>query len=94
MTGEGLFPGMPFHDNVRLRLAESKCVVTVSAARSRHYALEENFCYLIRDGARPVIAPRMAYGAEVTRALCEVYGEEARRFVGEKDLAQARGDHS
>lgn len=94
MIGKGIFAGMPFNHDVRLRLAEIDPDMEISATRGRHYALEENFWYLLREGSRPVIAPRMAYGGEITKALCEVYGEEAPRYVGERDLAQARGDHS
>lgn len=94
MIREGIFAGMPFNHDVRLRLAEINPNVKISATWGRHYALEENFWYLLREGSRPVIAPRMAYGAEITKALCEVYGEEASLYVGERDLAQARGDHS
>lgn len=94
MIGKGIFSGMPFNHDVRLRLAEIDPDVEISASRGRHYALEEKFWYLLRAGSRPVIAPRMVYGGEITKALCEIYGEEAPLYVGEGDLAQARGDHS
>lgn len=94
MTGEGIFAGMPFNDDVRLRLTEIDPDVTISVTRGRHYSLEEDFLYLVRSGSHAVVMPRMAYGKDITEALQEAYGEEAARLVGKTDLAEACGHHS
>lgn len=92
MSEKALFEGMPFDENVRLKLAETFPGGTVSVTRGRHYALEEEFLYLVRSGPQAVIMPRMAYGSDVTAALAERYGE-GKQIVGKTELSQARGDH-
>ncbi len=68
--------GLPFSDNVRLKLMERFPEGEFSVTRGRHYALRDDFLYLVRSGACPVIMPRMAYSDEVTAALVKLYGGE------------------
>ena len=93
MSEEALFPGMPFDENVRLKLAEAFPDGTVSVTRGRHYALEENSLYLVRIGPDAVILPRMAYGEEVAAALKECCGGEDQ-VGGREKVSQTCGDHS
>lgn len=72
MRLEGIAAGVPFNDDVRLRLKEAFPSGTVSKTRGRHYSLEENTCYLVRSGENAVIMPRMAYSESVEEALREV----------------------
>lgn len=93
MMRTGIFEGMPFDENARLRLTELFPCGKVSVTRGRHYSLEEKFLYLVRSGADAVVMPRMSYGREITEALTDLYGKE-NRFVGETESAKACGDHS
>lgn len=68
----GIAPGMPFDEDVRLRLKDAFPAGTVSETRGRHYSLEENVLYLVRNGPQAVIMPRMAYSESVACALDEV----------------------
>ncbi len=72
MRLEGIAEGVPFNDDVRLRLKEAFPEGTVSETRGRHYSLEENVRYLVRGGKDAVIMPRMTYSDSVARALREV----------------------
>lgn len=93
MRQAALFEGMPFDENVRLMLKEAFPDGTVSFTRGRHYALEEEFLYLVRSGRCAVVMPRMAYDREIAAALAEVYGKE-NQIVGNTELSQTCGDHS
>lgn len=93
MTEAALFVGMPFDEHVRLMLKEAFPDGTVSFTRGRHYALEEEFLYLVRSGRCAVVMPRMAYGRDIAAALAEVYGKE-NPIVGNTELPTACGDHS
>ena len=93
MNKAALFEGRPFDENARLQLTEAFPDGTVSFTRGRHYALEEDFLYLVRSGPRAVVMPRMAYGEEIAAALAERYGKE-NRIVGRTEISQTRSHHS
>lgn len=69
MMTEGIAVGVPFDENVRLRLMEAFPGGTLSVTRGRHYSLEEKALYLVRGGSRAVIMPRMTYSGSVAGAL-------------------------
>lgn len=93
MSVRALYEGMPLDDSARALLSAAYPSGTISTSRGRHYETEEKFLYLVRTGPRAVAVPRMAYGAAVSRALLELYGE-GERLVGEADLSEACGHHS
>ncbi len=93
MIVDGLYEGLPWSGAARARLASAYPDGTVDVTTGTHYETEASFPYLLRVGKRAVIAPRMAYGAEISRALLETYGE-GEQLVGDKDLSEACGDHS
>ncbi len=93
MSVEPLYEGMPLTESVRACFSAAYPTGTIAVSRGRHYETEENFLYLVRVASRAVAVPRMAYGAEISCALLEMYGE-GERLVGKTDLSETCGHHS
>lgn len=83
--------GLPFGDEVRLKLTERFPGGDISVTRGRHYALEEDVLYLVREGAQAVVMPRMAYSDDVKAALAELY--EEKQVDGASELSPACSHH-
>ena len=88
----GIAAGVPFSDDVRLRLKKAFPIGTISKTSGRHYSLEEDFLYLVRSGPKAVIMPRMTYSESVAGAIAAVYGKE-NQIVGKTELSAACSDH-